>query len=70
MSRFGSAYAPLDEALARCVIDISNRPSAHVELGLKREMIGNLSTEMISHFVRLIGFMYKVHNQVWHCADI
>src|SRR5882757_1802305 len=30
--RFGSAYAPLDEALARAVVDLSGRPSPHVAL--------------------------------------
>lgn len=47
--RFGSAMAPLDEALSRCVVDISNRPYAGIDLGLKREKIGDLSCEMIPH---------------------
>lgn len=51
-SRFGGAYAPLDEALARAVVDLSGRPCAVVELGLRRESIGGLSTENIPHFVR------------------
>lgn len=51
VKRFGSAYAPLDEALSRSVVDLSNRPFAVVELGLKREKIGDLSTEMIPHFL-------------------
>jgi len=38
--RFGWAYAPLDEALARAVVDLSGRPHAEVELGLVREAIG------------------------------
>ncbi|KAH6569266.1 hypothetical protein BASA61_000561 [Batrachochytrium salamandrivorans] len=49
--RFGYAYAPLDEALSRAVVDISGRPSAHISLGLKREKIGDLSCEMIPHFL-------------------
>ena len=47
--RFGYAYAPLDEALARAVVDISNRPSASIDLGLTREKLGQLSCEMIPH---------------------
>jgi imidazoleglycerol-phosphate dehydratase len=31
------------------VVDLSNRPHAVVELGLKREKIGDLSCEMIPH---------------------
>lgn len=47
--RFGTGFAPLDEALARAVVDISNRPSCSTDLKLKREMIGSLSCEMIPH---------------------
>lgn len=49
LARFGYAYAPLDEALSRAVVDLSNRPFAVVELGLRREKIGDLSTEMLPH---------------------
>jgi imidazoleglycerol-phosphate dehydratase len=50
IARFGSAYAPLDEALARAVVDLSGRPCAVVELGLVREMLGKLACENIGHF--------------------
>lgn len=36
IARFGSAYCPLDEALSRCVVDISSRPHAEIHLDLKR----------------------------------
>jgi imidazoleglycerol-phosphate dehydratase len=51
IARFGSAYAPLDEALARAVVDLSGRPFAKVELGLAREKLGELSCEMIPHVI-------------------
>ncbi|KAJ1955942.1 imidazoleglycerol-phosphate dehydratase [Dispira parvispora] len=47
--RFGTGYAPLDEALSRAVVDISGRGYACIDLGLKRERIGALSCEMIPH---------------------
>ncbi|KAF3926022.1 Histidinol-phosphatase [Dactylellina cionopaga] len=47
--RFGHGYAPLDEALSRAVVDLSNRPYSVIELDLKREKIGDLSCEMIPH---------------------
>ena len=50
IARFGSAYAPLDEALARAVVDLSGRPCAVIELGLAREMLGELACENIPHF--------------------
>lgn len=51
IKRFGYAYAPLDEALSRAVVDISGRGGAVVDLGLKREKLGTLSCEMIPHFI-------------------
>ncbi|KAJ3013890.1 imidazoleglycerol-phosphate dehydratase [Thoreauomyces humboldtii] len=50
--RYGHAYAPLDEALSRAVVDVSGRPYAVVELGLKREKLGELSCEMIPHVIQ------------------
>jgi len=50
--RFGSAYAPLDEALARAVVDWSGRPFAVTEMGLVREMVGQVATENVPHFFR------------------
>lgn len=47
--RFGSAYAPLDEALARAVVDISGRPWCEIDLGLAGERIGTLATENVAH---------------------
>lgn len=49
IARFAHAYAPLDEALARSVVDISGRPFARVELGLVRDTIGTLACENITH---------------------
>ena len=50
IKRFGSAYAPLDEALARVVIDLSGRPFCHIDMHFEREALGTLSTENIPHF--------------------
>ncbi|MEM7623031.1 MAG: imidazoleglycerol-phosphate dehydratase HisB [Planctomycetota bacterium] len=49
IARFGSAYAPLDEALARVVVDCSGRPHASVDLRLVRDSIGGLACENIPH---------------------
>jgi imidazoleglycerol phosphate dehydratase HisB len=50
ITRFGSAYAPLDEALARAVVDLSGRPWPETHLALRREAIGDIATENITHF--------------------
>ena len=52
VARFGAMYAPLDEALARAVVDLSGRPYARIALGLTRERLGTLSCENIPHLLR------------------
>ncbi|GCB27995.1 imidazoleglycerol-phosphate dehydratase [Aspergillus awamori] len=49
LARFGRGDAPLDEALSWAVIDLSSRPWAVINIGFRREKIGDLSTEMITH---------------------
>jgi imidazoleglycerol phosphate dehydratase HisB len=49
IARFGHAYAPLDEALARAVVDLSGRPWPAIDLGLRRERIGQMACENITH---------------------
>ena len=51
IARFGHAFAPLDEALSRAVVDISGRPYSDINLNLQRENIGTLSCEMLPHFM-------------------
>jgi imidazoleglycerol-phosphate dehydratase len=55
IARFGWAYAPLDEALARAVVDLSGRAYADVSLGLRRESIGGLSCENVPHVLRSLA---------------
>ena len=55
IARFGSSYAPLDEALCRAVVDLSGRPFAAVDLGLEREAIGALACENIPHVLRSLA---------------
>lgn len=55
VTRFGWAYAPLDEALARAVVDLSGRPFADVALDLEREAIGGLACENIPHLFRSLA---------------
>ncbi|MGB0647578.1 MAG: imidazoleglycerol-phosphate dehydratase HisB [Bradymonadia bacterium] len=57
--RFGSAYVPMDEALARVVVDLSGRPFAVVNLGLKRERIGQMATENITHVFQSLAMALR-----------
>lgn len=53
--RFGSAFAPLDEALARAVVDLSGRPFAEVNLELERDKLGELCTENLPHVIQSLA---------------
>jgi len=55
VARFADAFAPLDEALARAVLDLVTRPVAVVNLALDRERIGALACENIPHFFRTLA---------------
>jgi imidazoleglycerol-phosphate dehydratase len=48
--RFGHAYVPLDEALSRCVIDLSGRPYLHYGVAFKARQIGAMPTELFEDF--------------------
>lgn len=55
IARFGAAHAPLDEALARAVVDLSGRPLAVVDLGLGRTSLGGLACENVGHVLRSLA---------------
>jgi imidazoleglycerol-phosphate dehydratase len=55
IQRFGSAYAPLDESLARAVVDLSGRPHAEVQLGLVADRLGALSAQNVGHVIRSLA---------------
>ena len=55
IARFGDAHAPLDEALARAVIDLSGRPYAAVALDLARPSIGDVAAENVVHLFRSLA---------------
>ena len=49
--RFGDSTVPMDEALARCAIDLSGRPYAVIDLPFRQPFIGNCSTQNLSHAI-------------------
>lgn len=61
VKRFGYAYAPLDEALTRCVIDLSGRPWPAINLGLKREKLGQIATENLVHFFQSLALESRIN---------
>ncbi|HEY8863762.1 MAG TPA: imidazoleglycerol-phosphate dehydratase HisB [Candidatus Dormibacteraeota bacterium] len=54
ITRFASAYAPLDESLARVVIDLGKRPFLSYNVAL-RGRIGTLESEVIEEFWKALS---------------
>jgi imidazoleglycerol-phosphate dehydratase len=50
IKRFGSAYIPMDESLARATVDLGGRPYSIRNLRLMQAQIEDLKTEDIEHF--------------------
>jgi imidazoleglycerol-phosphate dehydratase len=50
IKRFGSAYVPMDESLARATVDLGGRAYIVRDLKLKQDQIEDLKTEDILHF--------------------
>lgn len=50
--RFGAAYVPMDETLARSVVDLSGRPFLVYRVPKVRDRVGELDVELVEHFWR------------------
>jgi imidazoleglycerol-phosphate dehydratase len=48
--RFASAHAPLDDALARAVIDVSGRAYLHWGAAISRPTVGGFDTDLVREF--------------------
>ena len=55
ITRYGHAYAPMDETLTRCAIDISGRPYLVWRSEFSQPKLGELDTELIEHFFHSVA---------------
>jgi len=53
--RFGYAYAPMDDSVARAVIDMGGRPFSRIRLGIKEAAIEDTKVEDLSHFLESLA---------------
>jgi imidazoleglycerol-phosphate dehydratase len=61
IERYGFYYVTMDEALARCCLDLSGRISFVWNVSLPMARIGNLDTELVSHFFRSVAENAKMN---------
>ena len=63
INRYGSAYVPMDETLARSVIDISGRPYLSFNAAFSKEKVGSFDVELVEEFFHglVINARYTAH---------
>ena len=59
--RMGSAYTPMDEALAFVAVDLSGRPYAVIQAEWHTSAIGALPTSLLPHFLESFAFNAKIN---------
>ena len=75
--RFASALVPLDEALARVVIDVSGRPFLVYEAPQLRGRIGDFDVALVKEFMRAFAVNMKINlhitilygENLHHCVE-
>lgn len=69
--RMGSAYAPMDEALAFVAIDLSGRPYAVFQAGWRAPELGSMPTSLVQHFFESLAVTARanLHARVFYGRD-
>jgi imidazoleglycerol-phosphate dehydratase len=55
IERYGFYYVTMDEALARCCLDLSGRMSFEWNAAIPAPRVGNLDTELVEHFFQSVA---------------
>lgn len=55
ITRFGSAAVPMEETLARVVLDVCGRPYLHYQVDVKKERVGDFEVELAEDFFRSVA---------------
>lgn len=72
ITRYGEAYVPMEEALARCVLDICNRPFLRFDAELPKAKVGEFDVELAEEFLRALAFNAGItmHITVFYGANL
>lgn len=55
ITRYGTAYLPMDEALALVVVDVSGRAFLVFEVDMPAQKVGSFDTELVEEFLRALA---------------
>ncbi|MGO4928952.1 imidazoleglycerol-phosphate dehydratase HisB [Fundicoccus sp. Sow4_D5] len=53
--RYGSFYLPMDESLARVVLDLSGRPHLSFNAEFSKDTVGSFDTELVEEFFNAVA---------------
>lgn len=53
--RYGATYIPMDESLARVVLDLSGRPHLNFQAEFSKETVGAFDTELVMEFFNALS---------------
>lgn len=61
INRYGFSYIPMDETLARVVIDFSGRPCFVYHAEMEREKVGSMDTQNVKEFFKSVSNEAKMN---------
>jgi imidazoleglycerol-phosphate dehydratase len=67
ITRYGHAYAPMDESLSRVALDLSNRPYLIWNVYFTPEMLGEMQTELFREFFQAFA---QAGGITLHCENL
>lgn len=53
--RYGTTYIPMDESLARVILDLSGRPHLNFQAEFSKETVGAFDTELVMEFFNALS---------------
>jgi imidazoleglycerol-phosphate dehydratase len=70
--RYGASYVPMDETLARVVVDLSGRPYLELRGLSRRGRAGNFPAQLVEEFLRALSVQggMNLHAEVLYGRDV
>jgi len=70
--RYGCAHVPMDETLARVVVDLSGRPYLELRGLNRRGRAGNFSAQLVEEFLRALSVQggMNLHAEILYGRDV